>query len=69
MSIAKVCAVALLSPSLYGADTGLTQGDMQKIKRLHEKYRRAWLAGDANGVRSVFVDQPGCYHITEIHRA
>src|SRR5207245_2138444 len=36
-----------LSPSLYSADTGLTQGDMQKIKRLHEKYRRAWLAGDA----------------------
>lgn len=60
MCIAKVCAVALLllSQSLYGADTGLTQDDIQEIKQLHEKYRRAWLAGDANGVRSVFVDQP-----------
>ena len=50
--------LTVLCSALYGADSGLTSDDVQKIKQLHEKYRQTWLAGDAEGVRSVFVDEP-----------
>ena len=56
----KTCLSLILclsAPLVYAAD-GLTSEDIQNIKQVHEKYRQAWLAGDADGVRAVFVDQP-----------
>jgi len=53
--------IFLLCPLLYAAGRGegnINADDIQKIKQVHEKYRQAWLAGDANAVRAVFVDEP-----------
>ncbi|HZQ91316.1 MAG TPA: nuclear transport factor 2 family protein [Terriglobales bacterium] len=43
------------SSAAFAADAPLTALDVQHIRQLHQKYRDAWLAGDADGVRSVFV--------------
>lgn len=56
--LAVVILLSSLCLSSFGAGGLLTSDDVQKIKQLHEKYRKAWLAGDADGVRSVFVDEP-----------
>ena len=34
----------------------LSSSDRDAIRAIHESYRRAWLAGDAQGVRNTFTD-------------
>src|SRR5215475_8834318 len=60
MRWANSCAVAftLMCRLLCAAADGLTADDVQKIKQIHERYRQAWLAGDPDAVRAVFVDHP-----------
>ncbi len=48
--------LTVFCPFLQAADASLTPDDVLRIKQVHEKYRQAWLAGDAQGVRNVFVE-------------
>lgn len=60
MRFGNSCALvlALICPPLCAAADSLTANHIQNIKQLHEKYRQAWLAGDPEAVRAVFVEEP-----------
>ena len=39
-----------------GAGNGLSAEDVAKIRQVHSKYEEAWLKGDADGVRALFIE-------------
>jgi uncharacterized protein (TIGR02246 family) len=49
-------ALVLLPPVIRAGGDNLSGEDIRKIKRVHSKYEEAWLKGDADGVRALFLE-------------
>src|SRR5215813_1459517 len=57
-AVLGLAAAAILSPPLRAADPEgvLAPAEDAKVRAVLETYRKAWLANDADGVLSVFLD-------------
>jgi uncharacterized protein (TIGR02246 family) len=51
----SIGASVALAASLSAAEPGIPAADQAKIRAILESYRRAWLAGDAEGVLRLFA--------------
>ena len=51
-----VICLLLVCPVIGAAGGSLSAEDIAKIKRVHTRYEEAWLQGDADGVRVLFME-------------